>query len=145
MEEGSQVALWGLGRTAGLAAMRVQRDLRQKVLPGPPARIQAARIREVQDGVPEPRAVPHASEAQVCIMRLQRPVDNRTRRQEDPHHLDPHLREPLQPDRLLPPAPRHHEAGDDEAAVRDGAADGDHEAAGSGEEAAGLRRPAADS
>ena len=139
MEEGSQVALWGLGRKAGLAAMRVQRDLRQKVLPGPPARIQAARIREVQDGVPEPRAVPRASEAQVCIMRLQRQVDNRTRRQGDP------LREPLQPDRLLPPASRHHEAGDDEAAVRDGAADGDHEAAGSGEEAAGLRRPAADS
>ena len=86
--------------------MRVQRDLRRKVLPGPPEGIQALRGWEGQGSegwVPEPRAVPHASEAKVCIMRVQ----------------GERVRAALQHHRLVPPAPRQHDAG--EEAARGGA------------------------
>ena len=102
MDEGPQVARGGDGRTAGLAAMRVQRNLRQKVLPGPPSKLHALQggdCKGREGWVPEPRAVAHPSETKVCIMRVQ----------------GKRLRPALQLHRLLPRAPQEHDAGAQEA------------------------------
>ena len=111
--------------------MRVQWDLRQKGLPGPPARI----LSQVSYGkamgregwVPEPRAVRRASEAKVRIMRV-------------PGQWLPAA---LQSDPPLLPAPPAPPASDEAARGGEGAAGGD-KAAGSqaGQEGhGGPRRP----
>ena len=109
--------------------------MRQKGLPGPPPFPRRKEGEGSDCWVPEPRAVAHASEAKVCIMRVQ----------------GKRLRAALQHHRLLSPAPRQHGAGDEAAGSGDGAAGsgdgaagGDHEAAGSGDGAAGGGAEASD-